>query len=434
LNLKVKRQLSFSEDQRLVENTAEEPQDLFHNTAEQFEKHLVDFIQFGKPTLIEHYPDRQLDIPIYVNEYWTSKQRAAHSLHEVSYRACFKPQLPAFFIHRLTKKGDIVYDPFMGRGTTALEAALNQRIPYGCDINPLSKILLSPRLSPPDLISLKQTLQEIELNAETEIDRDLLTFYDKDTLKELTNLRAYFIEREKNRTLSALESWIRMVATNRLSGHSPGFFSVYTLPPNQATSIVAQEKINAKRNQKPEYKDIKKLIYKKSKSLLKSCSEHDRRLLKEVKEKSRLITGSSSKTSDIPSSSVKLVVTSPPFLDVVNYKGDNWLRCWFNNIIAEDVCIWQLKKPKDWQERMTEVFCELKRVLVPGGYIAFEVGEVRGGSLLLETLVVPAALNAGLNPLLVMINDQEFTKTANCWGVSNLSKGTNTNRIVFIQK
>ena len=31
-----------------------------------------------------------------------------------------------------------------------------------------------------------------------------------------------------------------MVALNRLTGHSPGFFSVYTLPPNQATSVERQ--------------------------------------------------------------------------------------------------------------------------------------------------------------------------------------------------
>ena len=59
-----------------------------------------------------------------INEYWTSRQRQANSLHEISYRACFKPQLPEFFIQRLTTGGDAVYDPFMGRGTTPLEALL----------------------------------------------------------------------------------------------------------------------------------------------------------------------------------------------------------------------------------------------------------------------------------------------------------------------
>ena len=79
---------------------------------------------------------RTVTVTTFVNEFWTSRQRAAHSLHEVSYRACFKPQLPRFFIERLTRAGDAVYDPFMGRGTTLLEAALLGRVAIGCDINP----------------------------------------------------------------------------------------------------------------------------------------------------------------------------------------------------------------------------------------------------------------------------------------------------------
>ena len=41
---------------------------------------------------------------------------------------------------------------------------------------------------------------------------------------------------------------------------------------------------------------------------------------------------------------------------------------------------------------------------------------------------------AGLEPVLVLINDQKFTKTANCWGVNNNAKGTNTNRVVLFVK
>ena len=73
-------------------------------------------------------------MPTFVNEYWTARQRQANSLHEVSYRACFKPQLPRFFIERLTAPGEVVYDPFMGRGTTPVEAALLGRVPFGNDL------------------------------------------------------------------------------------------------------------------------------------------------------------------------------------------------------------------------------------------------------------------------------------------------------------
>src|SRR3990172_10537517 len=55
------------------------------------------------------------EIRRFVGEFWTSGQRQASSLHEVSYRACFKPQLPRYFIKRFTVDGDAVYDPFSGR-------------------------------------------------------------------------------------------------------------------------------------------------------------------------------------------------------------------------------------------------------------------------------------------------------------------------------
>jgi|GEM_PF-1021894 len=80
-----------------------------------------DIFTTGRQTRVEHFKANGKSIPRCVNEYWTSGQRQANSLHEVSYRACFKPQLPRFFIERLTEPGDTVYDPFGGRGTTAIE-------------------------------------------------------------------------------------------------------------------------------------------------------------------------------------------------------------------------------------------------------------------------------------------------------------------------
>ena len=136
----------------------------------------------------------------------------------------------------------------------------------------------------------------------------------------------------------------------------------------------------------------------------------------------------------MPAESVHLVVTSPPFLDVVDYAADNWLRCWFAAVDPAAVRLGILKRLEDWQAKMTEVFRELRRVLAPGGHVAFEVGEVRGGKIRLEEAVIPAAVEAGLEPVLVLVNRQEFTKTANCWGVDNNLKGTNSNRVVLLKK
>ena len=368
-------------------------------------------------------------VPPQIDEFWTSKQRAGHSLHEVSYRACYKPQLPAFFIKRFCKVDDVVYDPFMGRGTTLIEAQLHGCRAYGNDINPLSQVLTKPRLTPPTLSQIEQRLQEIALPTNDAIDPDLLVFFERGTLQELYGWRQYFRQKQEDDQLDRTDTWLQMVACNRLTGHSKGFFSVYTLPPNQATSVQAQQKINQKRGQTPEYRDTKQLILKKSKQLLRhSIPDHFWR------DDARLFTESADQTTQIRNDSVDLVVTSPPFLDTVNYIQDNWLRMWFCDIEMEASKIWQLKRLEDWIFQMKKVFVELRRILKPQGRIAFEVGEVRGGSVLLENAVVEAASEAELIAESILINTQHFTKTANCWGVSNNSKGTNSNRIVILKK
>lgn len=390
---------------------------------------LLRFRGFGKRTeeglLRADSPEGLVEVPVYANEFWTARQRAAHSLHEVSYRACFKPQLPRFFIERLTKPGERVYDPFMGRGTTLIEAGLLGRKPMGCDLNPLAELLAAPRFSPPTREEVAGRLEGIDLKAAGEAPEDLLAFFHPDTLREISALRTHLLERK---TPDAVDAWIRMVALNRLTGHSSGFLSVYTMPPNQAVSAQAQRKINLKRGQTPPYRDLRAVLLKKTRSLLADW-DPGFRMAKPV-----LLTADAESTRGIRSGSVRLVVTSPPFLDVVDYTSDHWLRCWFAGIDPASVRLSAFRRVEDWQAKMRSVFRELRRVLAPGGHVAFEVGEVRGGKVRLEEAVIPAAVEAGLEPVLVLIHRQKFTKTANCWGVDNNLKGTNTNRVVLLRK
>lgn len=398
----------------------------------QFQEELRAFHEFGTPTLVRQLEADGRRIPVFVNEFWTARQRAASSLHEISFRACFKGQLPAFFLTRLTQPEDPVYDPFMGRGTTLIEAALRGRVPVGCDVNPLSQLLVAPRLAPPELEEVEVRLQSMDLDFDGELPEDLLVFYHPDTLREICAFRQQLLDLD--RSSKSVDAWIRMIAINRLTGHSKGFFSVYTLPPNQAVSVGAQEKINTKRRQKPEYRDVKKLILRKSRSLLRDVDAEARAMLERVVDRAQLVTALSHDTPAIRDESVALVVTSPPFLDVVQYADDNWLRCWFCGIDPKSVPITMARRLDEWQAAMKDVFRELERILRPGGHVAFEVGEVRGGKVKLEEAILPCGLEAGLTPVLVLINDQEFTKTANCWGVDNNKKGTNTNRVVLFRK
>jgi hypothetical protein len=413
--------LNFAEDVMLARQL-----DLFApgvSGASSLVDELRSFTFNGARTAVE----RRDGVDFLFNEFWTARQRQAHRLHEVSYRACFKPQLPEFFIARLTREGDCVYDPFMGRGTTPVQAALMGRRAFGADANPLSKVLAKPRLAPPRLQAVEARLNEIDWACGGEASADLLAFFHPATLEQIRALRSYLLERESSGRLDSADEWIRMVAVNRLTGHSPGFFSVYTLPPNQAVSAEAQRKINIKRNQVPPKRDAPSIILRKSRSLLSqgtttSVYEH------------LILTGDAASTPEIADGSIDLVVTSPPFLDVVQYAADNWLRCWFIGQDAATIPIAMHRNPEDWMLFVREVFMELTRAVRIGGHVAFEVGEVRSGTIELEKWVLRAVADLPWAAVCVLVNVQEFTKTANCWGVDNNSKGTNTNRVVILQR
>jgi hypothetical protein len=375
-------------------------------------------------------------IPHHISEFWTAKQRQACSLHEVSYRACFKPQLPRYFIDRYTKIGDVVYDPFTGRGTTIIEAALCGRHVISNDVNPLSRILTEPRLHVPTADEVSDRLESISFRSNLHANIDLSMFYHPDTESEIVSLQQYLHQRRVDGTEDFIDRWLRMVATNRLTGHSPGFFSVYTLPPNQATTQEQQKRINVKRKQHPGYRPVRAIILKKSRQLMKELTEEQRENLDQAAERAVFLTGDARATKQIADASVQLTVTSPPFLNIVNYSSDNWLRCWFNVIddraVAKGITV--TSKLDVWCTVMGGVMQELFRITRKRGWVAFEVGELRKGTVKLEEQVIPLAQAAGFRPTEVLINSQKFTKTANIWGVDNNTAGTNTNRIVVLLK
>lgn len=395
----------------------------------KFHAELAEFSEFGGATQIENRVFGETIVPVYQNEFWTAKQRDGHSIHEISYRACYKPQLPKFFIERLTRQNDVVYDPFAGRGTTLIEANLLGRKVVGNDVNPLSEILIAPRLAPPNIFEIRNRLDEICLREIDGKSSELLVFFHPKTLSEILAWRKYFAERHKNGEFDKVDAWLEMTACNRLTGHSKGFFSVYTLPPNQAASAKSQQKINEKRGNTPEYRHTKEILYRKSHQLLR-----EKLPIGYGQNTFQINIGSADFTPEVETETIDLIVTSPPFLDTVNYRQDNWLRMWFANVSMNENALWQIRNLTDWLDKMKSAFQEFYRVLKPSGVIAFEVGEIRKGNLLLENEITKIAIEVGFVAECILINSQNFTKTANCWGVKNNKEGTNTNRIVVLRK
>ncbi|MFN3638284.1 MAG: DNA methyltransferase [Chloroherpetonaceae bacterium] len=367
------------------------------------------------------------------DEFWTSKQRQEFPLHYIlSYRASFKAELPDFFIRHFSKQGESVLDPFGGRGTTALQANLLRRIAFHNDINPISQKIAYAKTHPASLAEITKRLQSFDLTTNLPIDehQELLAFYHPDTLKELLNLR-----RAIQQNYDDINRFIELVAVSRLHGHSDGFFSVYSFP-QIAVSPEAQRKINAKRNQTPPYRDVKSRILRKAKQCLQGASHFQKRFPESLNNQIR--TGDSRNMSWIESETIDLVVTSPPFLDKVDYIKDNWLKAWFYGINEDSFkdALVQTRNLEEWKMFMRATLKELYRVVKENGTVVIEVGEVmyKNKMVNLDEIVAELGEEVGFTLYAIFINKQRFTKLANCFGVANNEKGTNTNRCVVMVK
>ena len=385
-------------------------------------------------------------IPVTEGELWTARQRQMNPLHySVSYRASFKPELPDFFIRRyLQAQGQgsgRVMDPFGGRGTTTLQANL---MGYGAihnDLNPVSIFISKARSHISDLSVLGARLDSLPLekgpvDVQKEDVERLTPFFHPRTLEEILRFKEILLSPEGMDDPDI--RYLGLTALSRLHGHSDGFFSVYTFP---QISIMpgAQKRNNQRRGEVPVYKGIRDRIQKKmKKDLSGKIPEYFHK-----SSRNNLFTRSDSRELEgVRTSSVDLIVTSPPFLDKVDYLGDNWMRAWFLGVEDEvkDLPLGIFSSTVEWSNFMRQSMEEMGRVLKAGARAVIEVGEVKVGKgitnleeLLLEHL--PMKVRGGvLEAEELFINRQEFTKLANCWDVKNNAKGTNTNRCLVLRK
>ena len=70
------------------------------------------------------------------NTVWAFPDRGKWATHDAKYRGNWSPYIPRNVILRYSQEDDTVLDPFVGGGTTAVEAKLTNRNFIGFDINP----------------------------------------------------------------------------------------------------------------------------------------------------------------------------------------------------------------------------------------------------------------------------------------------------------
>jgi hypothetical protein len=258
--------------------------------------------------------------------------RWGHSMHTMcSYHGMFPAKVAHYFIQQYSKPGDVVLDPFSGRGTVPLQARAEGRLAICNDLNPLAYVLSRAKVDPPSWDTATKFVDEMERAylkrsaSEPDVTDDIRMLYHPNTLKQICFLRDFLLRRPR-------PQWTKqeLMLAGALAGIMHG--SHRRDGTSQYLSISMPNTFSMSPNYVEKYIREKGLVKIDQNVFDRLRDKLARLYLDEVvgaaghahsQDASKLLKGRS-----LEPGSVDLIVTSPPYLQVVNYGTANWIRLW----------------------------------------------------------------------------------------------------------
>lgn len=257
---------------------------------------------------------------------WQENNRrwAAPQHYTCSYMAMFPPALPHYFIRRFTEPGDIVLDPFSGRGTTAVEAMAQNRFGIGNDLNDLAFVLTKGKLANPDLESVLERLDDLEKRYSRKewlrfsgMPHKIRMIFHPETQKQLM-----YLQRELDWKKQDVDAFLAMVLMGAMHGQSSGFLSL-SMPNTFSMGWNYVREYIAKHNLKRPNRDVFDVIRNRCHRFLKQgqLPGNGFAIHGDVRDLGNV--------NRITEGSVNLIFSSPPYLKVIKYGLYNWIRLWW---------------------------------------------------------------------------------------------------------
>jgi hypothetical protein len=289
------------------------------------------------------------------------------SLHQLSpYIGKIKSSIVGELVERFSKPGDLVVDPFAGAGTIPFEAAVRGRRALGADISPHARILSQAKLSPPPSLDAALGLAERALQEAAQLPTPDLRvvpawvrrFYHPDTLREVLNF-ASVCRRPGNEFLMACLLGI-------LHHQRPGFLSY---PSSHLVPYPRDRKYP--RRQFPEmyaYRELRpRLLAKIRRSYKRFVPPRD---------SSVVAFKQTAVQNVVMPTRFGALITSPPYMNALDYGRDNRLRLWFiDPMLLDEGDNDVTARRQAFVEAITSLASKVERRLRPKGYCVFVVGE-----------------------------------------------------------
>ncbi|MBI2762670.1 MAG: hypothetical protein HYX54_02780 [Chloroflexi bacterium] len=390
---------------------------------------------------------------------WKAQRRLwGHPFHPMcSYLASFPAALSHAFIARYSRPGDVVLDPFAGRGTVPLQASAEGRIGVGNDLNPFAHLLTASKVEPATAAESRTRLARLrlawpaasarylELAAAIQHDpagggpepvpAEVAIAFHPTTFGQLLYVRdALDLDDRVDRFLAA-------AITGILHGKSASYLS--ELMPNTFSMAPRYVRDFAARTQfaSPE-RDVFAGLAAKLDRLFRAPLPGSAgiSLLGDARDAGRR-AASTLRSRGLPDR-IRLVVTSPPYLRVVKYGYYNWLRAWFLGFDprAIDATLDDAHHRAPYLAFMREVLHGLRPALTDDAILVLVIGDVatdrgrtiRNGIGLAEQVWAEAAAPEGYKLAGVALDDvHPARKMTKLWG-AEAGRATQLDRILVL--
>ena len=321
-----------------------------------------------------------------------------HRFHSICpYFAMF----PETFVRRnvlaWSKRDDVILDPFSGRGTTVFESLLNGRKGLGCDTNPVAVCLSKAKVDPPKLPEIMERLDVLErackrfTSRAPEVSDEFFTLcFHEATLRQLLFLRKKLDWRE-----SRTDCFIGALALGCLHGESHRTELCFSnlMPRTISTKPAYSVRWWTVKGCFPPERDVF--------AILRACAEY--RYESVVPQlKGKVVEGDVRRAGTLLRSykdKVKLVITSPPYLDITDYHEDQWLRLWFLGGASKPIG----GQGKDDRHRRIEAYWQFLReawkgiapLLQDSAQVVIRIGGTRLGEEQLRTGLLESLNSTG---------------------------------------
>lgn len=344
----------------------------------------------------------------------------------------FPPSLPHVFIRWLTLPGDVVYDPFCGRGTTPLEACLQGRIGVGSDASPLAVALTRPKLRMPSAAVVHRRLDELRRTARehgsSDVPPQIRMLFNRLVLRRLLWLRSALEPRR------AVDDFLRAVLLGGLHANAnvdgvPRGLTI-AMPNTFAMAPGYVRRYMTRHSLKPPRHDPVEFLTRRAERYLGLPESYVRGHAWQA-DCSRPIRW----RHTIPKP--KLIFTSPPYLEVIRYGKFNWIKLWLlgKDPRIVDSALFTSRALDRYLEFSHAYLRSLADVIREDGIVALVIGDVEdrnGRKQLAREVAQRAVPGVGLR-VLGTITDRIPTehKVTRIWKEAR-GQATRTDRILLL--